>query len=286
MTISEFIYTKVFKPKPLKAAINWIIRVIIPVSVNVKGATIFINPKDPVISGALSLGVYENDEINFFIKAFERDMIFVDIGANVGLYTGLALSIKNFTGKILCLEPHTESQQYLAKTIAANRLNNDQNQVLVSSKAAWHSENEKQLFTNNDNKGDNRLYPDPLLKATETIQTISVDKLCDLNDIPAISFLKIDIQGAEYDAIKGAKTILSNSDDCIILSEFWPYGLKCNDHSASDYLQLLKSLGFKLYSLGKRGKLSLFNEALLIQNTQGRQYKNIVGLKGRFQKLI
>ena len=47
---------------------------------------------DPVISGALTLGVYERGEIAFFRSRFRAGMTLVDVGANVGLYSALALS--------------------------------------------------------------------------------------------------------------------------------------------------------------------------------------------------
>ena len=283
MSISEFIYTRLLKPKPLRKVANWVIKLLLPESVMVNGARIFINPNDPVVSGALTMGVYEKDEISFFKKTFNEDMIFVDVGANVGLYTGLALSTPNFSGTVLCIEPHAESQLYLTKTIACNRPSNNTHYIFTSQHAASNIEQETLLYTNTDNKGDNRLYSDPLLQANELINTSRIDKLCLNNQITEINFLKIDVQGAEFNAIKGAESILNQSPNCIILSEFWPFGLQSNGHNAEEYLQLLKSLGFNLYLLGKRGTLSTINEKQLIQSTQGRNYRNIVGLKGAYQ---
>ena len=71
MSISEFIYTVLLKPRFLKATTNWIIKRIIPEKIRIDGATIHLNPNDPVISGALSLKVYERDEIAFFRKYFQ-----------------------------------------------------------------------------------------------------------------------------------------------------------------------------------------------------------------------
>jgi hypothetical protein len=71
--------------------VNWLIRRMIRKSINAKGATICLTPNDPVVSGALNLGVYEREEIQFFVDHFKSGMSFVDVGANLGLYTALAM---------------------------------------------------------------------------------------------------------------------------------------------------------------------------------------------------
>jgi hypothetical protein len=106
MSVTEFIYTVLLKPSPLRKATNFVIKFILPQTSKVKDAVIHLNPDDPVISGALTLNVYEKDEIDFFTKWFQPEMNFIDIGANVGLYSALALRAqKGVNSKVLCIEP-------------------------------------------------------------------------------------------------------------------------------------------------------------------------------------
>jgi hypothetical protein len=84
MKLSEFIHTVMLKPRPLRVAANALLRIMLPSTRGVHGALVYLNPDDPVVSGALTLGVYENEEIAFFERVVERQMIFVDVGANVG----------------------------------------------------------------------------------------------------------------------------------------------------------------------------------------------------------
>ena len=62
MTIAEFIYTVLLRPRPLRRAANATIRALLPERIRVGEATVWLNPDDPVISGALTLGVYERRE--------------------------------------------------------------------------------------------------------------------------------------------------------------------------------------------------------------------------------
>ena len=208
-------------------------------------------------------------------------MNFVDIGANVGLYSALALSHRNQPNTVLCIEPHNESLHYLKKNIDANHLNSKVD-VIISNYAVSASEGSGNLFINNDNKGDNRLYSDKLLDAKpQTVETTTLDKLCLENDIANIQFIKIDVQGFEFNVLKGATKVLHHSDDCILMSEFWPYGLNQSGGSALDYHHLLKTLGFELFVLQANGQLIHFKMDILEQYS-GRKYLNIIGLKGKY----
>ena len=115
MAILESVYTVLLKPPPLRRAANAAIKLLLPQTVTVGDALIWINPNDPVISGALTFRVYEPGEIAFFRAHFGGGMTLIDVGANVGLYTGIALSNSDFHGTVLALEPDEESQSLLAK---------------------------------------------------------------------------------------------------------------------------------------------------------------------------
>jgi FkbM family methyltransferase len=274
MTIAEFVYTVLLRPRPRRRAANATIRALLPQKVRVGAATVWINPEDPVISGALALGVYERGEIAYFRSRFAADMTFIDVGANVGLYSGLALSTPGFRGRVLAIEPHAESRAYLQKTIQANG-----GAAQICDLAASDSPGTLTLYKNPENKGDNRLYPDPLLRGEERIAADTLDNICRRYSISSAQFIKIDVQGAEAQVMRGAKELLAASSDCVLMTEFWPYGLARCGADGLAYLQLLQDAGFRLYELGR--DLAPVNDArALVERTQGRHYANLVGIKG------
>jgi FkbM family methyltransferase len=234
-----------------------------------------------VISGALTLGVYERGEIAFFRAQFRPGMTLVDVGANVGLYSALALSSAGFHGRVLALEPHAESRRYLEKTIAGNARAPGAAQIV--GLAASDRTGTLALYKNPENKGDNRLYPDPLLRSEESVGADTLDNICGRAGIASAQFVKIDVQGAEAQVVRGATGLLGASSDCVLMTEFWPYGLARCGGSALDYLAMLRDLGFELYELsGKRGTLTpVGRPEALLERTQGRRYANLVGLKGK-----
>ena len=277
MSVAEFVYTVLLRPRPLRRAANAAIRALLPQQVRIGAATVWLNPSDPVVSGALAFGVYERGEIAFFRSRFAAGMTLIDVGANVGLYSALALSTAGFHGQVLAVEPHAESRRYLQKTIESNGGRAEIVPLAASDRAGMLA-----LYQNPDNKGDNRLYADPLLRDAESVRADTLDNICQRAGIGTAQFVKIDVQGAEAQVVNGAKGLLGASRDCILMTEFWPYGLARCGADALQYLALLRELGFRLYQLsGSRPSLTeITDPSALVARTQGRRYANLVGLKG------
>ena len=84
MTAAEFLYTVVLRPRPLRSLANTVLRLLVRPELHIHGCVVALNPHDPVVSGALTLGVYEKAETRFFRFACRPGMIFLDVGANVG----------------------------------------------------------------------------------------------------------------------------------------------------------------------------------------------------------
>jgi len=120
MELSEFVYTVLLKPRPLRAFANATLRAICPARKLLGNAWWTPNPNDPVVSGAAALGVYERSETAFFKQVCKPNMTFVDIGANTGYYSAWAISLLRGQGRIIAIEPDTEALHYLASTRDAN----------------------------------------------------------------------------------------------------------------------------------------------------------------------
>jgi len=289
MSLAEFIYTEVLKPKPLRALTNALLLRIIPERVQVGPAILHLDLDDPVLSGALTLRVFELSELFFFQKNCHGGMTFVDIGANVGLYTALAMHQLDSTGRIVTFEPHPQSYAFLQKNISTNQTGaRSCPRVDALNMAAAPERGRQELRLNPENHADNRLYQGTYQGKIEHWDVLPVesrpvdDVLAELG-IEEVNFVKIDIQGYEQKAISGFQNTLARSQNVILMSEFWPKGLKEAGGSATEYLQLLVSLGFTLYELKERPRgfiVPLLNWERLIARLPGRKYTNIVGVKG------
>jgi len=289
MSFAEFIYTEVLKPKPLKALANAILLRIIPESIQVGPATLHLDLSDPVVSGALTLRVFEPSELAFFQEYCRGDMTLVDIGANIGLYTALAMHQLDGKGQIVTFEPHPQTYGFLQKNIAANQTNAQTcPRVDAFNLAAAPKRGGQVLRLNPENRGDNRLYQGTYRGEIEDWDTLPVEgrpvdeALAELG-IEEVNFVKIDIQGYEQRAISGFKKTLGRSQNVILMSEFWPKGLREAGGSADEYLQMLADLGFSLYELKEKPRgvvVPLEDWEHLITRLPERKYTNIIGVKG------
>ena len=283
MSLAQFIYTEVLKPRPLRVLTNAILLRIIPDRTRVGPATVYLDPDDPVLSGAVALRVYEPSELFFFLQHCRGDMTLVDVGANIGLYTSLAMHELTAGGRIIAVEPRPQSFSFLEKNIASNRREAGP-RVDAFRLAAATQPGPRLLFQNPENKADNRVYAanDRTWEGVE-VEARPLDDVLSEQGIREINFLKMDVQGYEQMVLGGLKQTLRRSSKVILMTEFWPKGLREAGGDARIYLEELSDLGFQLFELKEhpRGKLiPLTDWDALIVRLKGRKYTNFVGVKG------
>jgi len=277
MTFAEFLYTSILGRKPFRNLTNAVIRRMVPPELDLGGAKVVLNPKDPVISGALTFGVYERTETRFFCAACRPGMTFLDIGANVGYYTALALPRIGGTGRVIALEPDPENFQYLQATIRANRAAN----VIALPKAAGSAAGIMKMYTSSSNRGDNRLYPNNLTDGSCNVEVCTVDDVLAEWAIGSVDLIKMDVQGFEGHVLQGMKKTIRRSPKLTAMIEFWPFGLQSAGTSPAGFLAELEQLDLRVYELTKKGTLTPVSDKQgLIQRHQGRKYTNVILFSG------
>ena len=185
---------------------------------------------------------YELNETNYIIDNVRDDMHVLDIGANIGYYTTL-LCKKAKNGMVYAFEPNTDNFNLLKRNLSLNNFNN----FKLFRVACGDDICRKELYLSENNKGDHRLYN---LKNEnryfETVDVVKIDSL--LSDIKRLDFVKIDIQGYELSALKGTSSLLKKFKP-IIISEFWPEGLKLNHVSPIEYINFFLELDYEFFNI-------------------------------------
>lgn len=276
MGIAEFVYSVILKPRPLRAIANTVIRGVLPTSVRYGDVAIALNPKDPVISGALALRVYEKAEMAFLRRTFKPGSVVLDVGANVGLYTAMAGVAVGPSGRVIALEPDPESYAHLQKTIALNSLSN----VQAINAAASLTNGVNTLFTSSNNRGDNRLYNNELCDGSVEVQTVCLDDYLPTLGVHSLDVIKMDVQGYEGHVIAGLEKTILRSGQIVVLMEFWPDGLSRAGTDPKQLLDQLESFGLSLQELSNGGDTRPISDKLdLIRSFPGRKYTNIVAAR-------
>lgn len=208
----------------------------------------FLNPKDEVITPFMyAYRHWEPNETSIIFHNLKEGDVFIDVGANIGYYTLLASKKVGITGHVYSFEPETENYELLKQNIILNNLQN----VTVEKKAVANKPGRMKLYLNPTNKGDHSLRDDKMNRDYQEVDVISLD---DYFKDKKINFIKIDVQGADVLVIKGAKGIMSNNPNILIVSEFSTMNFRKMNTDPKEYLDELSKMGFVFYNIDDKNQ--------------------------------
>jgi len=143
-------------------------------------------------------GSYEKKELEFIKKYISKGSTFLDIGANSGIYS-LALSEK--CSKVIAFEPDPITRARLKQNIRINGIRN----VKIIPHAVSDVESVAAFYINSTNRGMNSLFKIKNKRWTKkiTVRTTTVDIIVKKLKLKNISFVKMDIEGGEFNALRG-----------------------------------------------------------------------------------
>jgi len=180
-----------------------------------------------------------------------RGATFIDVGAHVGKYTLLACKIVGPEGVVLALEPVPENYMCLTTNI---RINNLQNIVIAKPLAAWSNKTILKFTIPPCKTAPSaktlRHYTGLPLRGYEILcPATDLDSLVQGLKIGKIDVIKIDVEGAEVEVLKGSEGILRKYKPKIII-EIRPQTL-------DDVLKILKRFHYKVSFINKSMLLAI-----------------------------
>jgi FkbM family methyltransferase len=157
--------------------------------------------------------IKESSDYWFHIYKPTRGDIIIEVGAGTGNDTLLFSNIVGSLGKVIAIEAHPETFLCLAKMCKYNNLKNT-----VLHNCAITDREMGVLIGDSSNNLRNTILNQ---KKGIEIQGTTLDKLLGNHNIEYISFLKMNIEGAEKLAIKGMKNTLKKTKFiCIACHDF------------------------------------------------------------------
>jgi FkbM family methyltransferase len=215
-----------------------------------KGFSIYVQEDDTSVGQHVKRGVYEPHVTAVFRERLRPGMHVLDIGANIGYYSMLSASLVGPSGSVTAIEPNPDS----AKLLEASRRANSFDNVIVVQVAAGR---ELGLLAIHGSYGNvmTSAAPDDaaaLINST-TVQTFRVDDLVPRNK--KIDFVKIDVEGAEYNALLGASELIKRCHPMIV-SEFSPSTMPgISGIDGRGYLRFLLDFGYRIAVIEAGGAL-------------------------------
>lgn len=221
------------------------------------GLFLYIDLRDRLVSMGCLMGQYEPIETRCVLSRLEDGDGFVDMGANIGWFTCHAASKVGKTGRVWAFEPRSEAFAMLEASVRDNAFS-DRVSLFRCGLLDRRTHGTLRWQSSNQNQGEASLseaIPDVGHKS----ERIPLDKLDNFAFDRRIRLIKIDVEGSEYLAIKGAmKTITKDSP--IILSEVSTAMLAGASHATpGQYMALLEPLGYRAYALTGDGLTSIID---------------------------
>lgn len=212
----------------------------------------YVNPKDSIVSMDIwQHKEWEPAESAVFQKELKVGDTVLDVGANIGYFTLLASLLVGPTGVVYAFEPDPENFQLLIKNISLNGFEN----VVAVNQAVGAKSGFVKLFTDEANKGDHRTFDSGEGRPSKQVAITALDDFFAKRN-KTVDFLKMDIQGFEYQALQGMKKLLNRSKKTKGIVEFWPYGLEKAGDSPTAVLQELQKRAFSIRELPASGRLT------------------------------
>ena len=208
---------------------------------------------------------YERNLVRQYVKP---GMTSIDVGANIGNYTLFLSSIVGPKGVIFAFEPAQDNFERLKKN-TCNRAN-----INIVSAAVSNMEGVVSLFISEDLNVDHCTYDRGDGRNRFDVSAVTLDGY--FKPGREINFIKIDVQGYEFQVLKGARRIIEENQELVIILEFWPYGLRKAGTDPKDLLKLIEYFGFTFRLINRMASSMLDNRRMIHDNGSMYDYCNLL----------
>ena len=219
----------------------------------------------------------------------------LDLGANLGCWTIPLAGMVGPMGKVIAFEPEKANFKLLRKNVAVNGMM----QVQLVSLAVLQDTGRILLFLSPRNAGDHRVWDNTgyhhtwdtnTPRQTVEVYATSLDRYFGLDrgvSPPIIRLIKLDIQGSEVLALRGAQRLLAAQESLALFLELWPVGLDCAarcEDGVEQLQRLLQAHQFRCWHIDDKQKKLVAVTALsrLVDKSSG-YFTNLLCIKGNIE---
>jgi FkbM family methyltransferase len=182
----------------------------------------------------------EYDSYQSFAALLRPGNVVFDVGAHIGTYTLIALQKVGDNGRVVAYEPHTFTRKYLEQHLDWN---GGLKRTIVRDLCCGVSEGMTDFYCRSDRaEGMNSLVPTDGFEKKSVMMTTLDKDVETLAIIPTL--IKIDVEGSEWDVLKGALRTISKYHPTIFLS-LHPVALSKLGVSPNQVLEWLVEHGYR-----------------------------------------
>ncbi len=239
-TAHHFLTQKGIRYPFLKKINGLIIKKLRSPVVKIEGHIIHLDPEDSLRLS--TRGYYEPFVIDIAQKYLKQGDIVLDIGANIGYFTLTFAKIVGPTGKVYAFEPNSENMNILKKNVEVNGYTN----VIFIEKAVSNKNGKLRLYLSDDSSTRHSVHKNEYCGSSFIeIDAVKLDDFFDVGQ--KVHFIKLDVEGAEFDALQGMSRLLGDNEKISMITEFTPTFLQNVNVNPGIFIDFLQKEGFQIY---------------------------------------
>lgn len=203
---------------------------------------------DSGLSKELFLGYFELNEVSFVRTYLLPGDVFVDVGANVGVYTVVASQKVGERGRVYSFEPTPRTFRNLTETVRINGLDN----VVCCQMGLSDTPGSLDLKMSVGGLDAWNSFGTPARDGTFVSEAVNVTTFrhyaCEAGLRPGdVALMKIDVEGWEERVLLGASDFLAHPNGPALVVETNDVAAQSAGSSPEAILQALKNFGYSVY---------------------------------------
>lgn len=190
---------------------------------------------------------HEPEIVALLRRYLERGDTAVDVGANIGYLTLEMAHCVGSSGRVWSVEPAPGNLTWLLRNLSENGAD----QVRVLATAAGSSWRPRCLDLSTGSTRHSIYGGSPGGSRSLHVAEVPLDEIVE----GAVHLVKIDVEGAELEVLRGMERILTENPAIKVIVELNPERLAAAGESDEALLHHLTSRGFELHRIGAGGQL-------------------------------
>lgn len=219
-------------------------------------------------------GSYSTDCLAVLKHRLKPDSVFLDIGANHGEFS-VAAALMAPSGRVIAFEPMPRNLERLQANITLNQLTNVRIMPLGlgDQQGTFPIHDQSAPYEDGTiNEGLASLYAaGNRSRLSASIEVRLLDQLEPLLQLDRVDWIKLDIEGAEWPALRGAQRILQRYRPTLMV-EIGRATCRAAGYEAESFAHWLKAQGYDLQCIGDGGSL------LAISPDELRDFQNVLAM--------
>ena len=218
------------------------------------GLVLWADATDEAVSLPILDNRYELNELDFLRRTVKPGDRVIDLGAHIGGYTLRLAALVGPNGRVTAVEPSAAHAEALRRSIAENAFD-DRAEVVhaaaadVSGQGRLHhrtsgsSAHARLTFASGGLAGDDEIDD-------ETVERVAMIRVDELALVGPIAFIKIDVEGSEGPALRGARGLLERNHPTVVVELHPSLAPHAGDDSPPGVIAWMAGLGYECRLMG------------------------------------